>query len=366
MDFSTSEDQEALRELARKILETEATHDRLKQVEAGESRIDRDLWGALAEANLLGVAVPEADGGSGLGLPELGIVLEEIGRTVAPVPALPTLVMGALPLAGFGSDTQRAQWLPDVLGGSRLLTAALTETGSSRTVARHDGSGWRLTGDRPLVPAGMAAHRILVPAHTGEGELGLFWVDPATEGVELEPVEVVSRERWANLALRNARVPDGEVLGDPRGGAAIRDWIVERATLGICALALGVSSRALEMTAKYTSERKQFDRPIGSFQAVHTRAGDAYVDLQCLKLSYWRALHVLQHGGEVGDALAIAKYWAAVASARITYAAQHLHGGIGVDTDYPLHRYYLHATQLGIQLGSASEQLGRMGAELAA
>jgi alkylation response protein AidB-like acyl-CoA dehydrogenase len=120
------------------------------------------------------------------------------------------------------------------------------------------------------------------------------------------------------------------------------------------------------MTARYTSERKQFDRPIGSFQAVHTRAGDAYVDLQCQKLTYWRALHVLEHGDPVGDVLAIAKYWASLGSARITYAAQHLHGGIGVDTDYPLHRYYLWATQLGIQLGSASQQLARMGADLAA
>jgi alkylation response protein AidB-like acyl-CoA dehydrogenase len=365
MDFSYSEDQQSLRELARKILEGESTHERLVAVEDTDERVDRDLWRELAKANLLGVPIAEDYGGSGLGISDVCILLEEVGRVAAAVPAYPTLVLGALPVGEFGSEEQRKKLLPRVVAGEIILSASLTEQGAVTTTARHDGTGWRVSGQRPLVPAAHVAHRILVPAHTEEDGLGVFLVDPATDGVEIVTVESISKERLSTLSLRNVRVPEGEVLGDPKRGAEIVAWITERATLALCALALGGSDRALEMTASYTSERRQFDRPVGSFQAVHQRAGDAYVDLQAMKLTYWRAMHLLEHGEEVADALAVAKYWAAEGSARITYAAQHLHGGIGVDTDYPLHRYYLWAAQLGIQLGSASEQIAALGTRLA-
>jgi 3-oxocholest-4-en-26-oyl-CoA dehydrogenase beta subunit len=129
---------------------------------------------------------------------------------------------------------------------------------------------------------------------------------------------------------------------------------------------VGVAERALQITARYVTERKQFDRPVGSFQAVHTRAGDAYIDLQAMRLTTWRALHLLEQGEEAADELAIAKFWASEGGAHITYAAQHLHGGIGVDIDYPVHRYYLWATQIGGHLGTGSAQLAKVGARLAA
>ena len=127
-----------------------------------------------------------------------------------------------------------------------------------------------------------------------------------------------------------------------------------------------MAERALQITARYVTERKQFDRPVGSFQAVHTRAGDAYIDLQAMRLTTWRALHLVEQGEDATDELAIAKFWASEGGARITYAAQHLHGGIGVDIDYPVHRYYLWATQIGGHLGTGSAQLAKLGARIAA
>ena len=361
MDFSYSEDQQALRELARKILEERATHDRLKEIRKTPERADLELWRELAKSNLLGVAIPEAFGGTGTGLAELVILLEEIGRAVAPLPVLPTLVEGALPLASFGSEAQKKRWLPAVASGDAILTAALAEGPGAGVVAQPDGAGFRLTGRRPLVHAAHLAQAILVPAQLG-GRSALFLLDPKATGVTLERAETTDEQIRPHLALASA---PAEPLGDVARGAEALRFTTDRSLLGLCALQVGVAERALQITARYVTERKQFDRPIGSFQAVHTRAADAYVDLQAMRLTTWRALHLLEHGEDATDELAIAKFWACEGGARITYAAQHLHGGIGVDVDYPIHRYYLWARQIGLHLGTGSAQLAALGERLA-
>jgi alkylation response protein AidB-like acyl-CoA dehydrogenase len=353
MDFSYSEDQQALRELARKILEERATHDRLKEVKKSAERVDLELWRELAKSNLLGVAIPETFGGTGTGLPELVILLEEIGRAVAPLPVLATLVEGALAISAFGSDAQKKRWLPAVAAGDAILTAALADGPGATVAAEKDGTGYRLTGRRPLVHAAHLAQCILVPAKLA-GRDALFLVDPQAAGVSLERAETTDEQIRPHLALANA---PAEPLGDVA---------LDRSLLGLCAMQVGVAERALQITARYVAERKQFDRPVGSFQAVHTRAGDAYVDLQAMRLTTWRALHLLEQGEDATDELAIAKFWASEGGARITYAAQHLHGGIGVDIDYPVHRYYLWARQIGIHLGTGTAQLAKIGERLAA
>lgn len=371
MDFSYSEDQEALRELARKILEEQVTHDRLKQVEATDEHVDRQVWSELAKANLLGVPFPEAHGGSGMTLPELAILLEEVGRAVAPVPLHAAVVLAGLPIAHFGSDEQKQRFLPALISGDILLSGALTEPGAEdpqgpQATARRDGDAWVLTGTKGLAPYAHVADRVLVAARV-EGGLGIFLVDPSAAGVTGRPVGVTNHEPHSMLELEEARVPAVDVLGEPGAqGREIARWVTERAILSQCCLALGVADRALEMTAEYTRERKQFDRPIGSFQAVHQRAGDSYIDVIAMRLSMLRALHLVEAGEDARDALAVAKYWSAEAGNRVTYAAQHLHGGIGLDVDYPLHRYFLWARQLSQTLGGATRQLVEIGELLAA
>jgi alkylation response protein AidB-like acyl-CoA dehydrogenase len=365
MDFSYTEDEQALRELARKILADHVTQDRLREVEKSDDRIDRRTWSALAEANLLGAALPEQYGGSDMGLSALAILLEEIGRAVAPVPAFATLVLGALPVAEFGSQEQKQRLLPGVTSGDVILTASLVETGDSATSARRDGAGWRLEGVRPFVPAARIAHRVLVPARQESGRLGVFLVDPHTEGVSLEPQETTNREIHCLIRLASVRVPENDLLGSPDRGEEILGWTRDRALLAQCAMQLGVADRALRITAAYTAERKQFGRPVASFQAVHTRAADAFIDVEAMRLTLQRALHLLAQGEPAAESLAIAKYFACEGGARVTYAAQHLHGGIGVDLDYSLHRYTLWARQIGIYLGSGGSQLARLGEMLA-
>lgn len=370
MDFSFSAEQEALRELARTIFTDHLTHERLRAIEQGGEWLDRQVWAQLAAAQLLGVALPDDVGGSGLGFVELCLLLEEAGRAVAPVPLWPTLVLGAAPLELFGSPAQRARWLPGVAAGDVVLTAALVENGWDDPAvitarATRDGGRWRLDGIKTCVPAADLAARILVPARTGDGASGVFLVDPQTTGVTLERQTATNREPQFQLTLSGVAVAADDVLGEPDGGGAIVDWTLQRAITGLCAMAAGVADRALRMTAEYTTNRKQFGKPLATFQAVAQRAADAFIWVEGMRWTMWQAAWRLSQGQPAHDDVAVAKYWAGEGGHFTTYAAQHLHGGIGLDMDYPLHRYFVWAKQLDLSLGCASHHLARLGAVLA-
>lgn len=371
MDFAFTPEQEALRDLARRILGDLATHERLKAIEREDDWFDRALWAALAEAKLLGIAVPEAHGGSGLGLVELCLLLEQVGAHVACVPAWPALVLGGLPLARFGSPTQRARWLPALAAGEAVLTAALEEFPAEepqapQVTARRDGPVWRLEGVKQCVPAAHLAQRILVPARTDAERCGVFLLDPAATGVTIERQVATNREPLARLTLAGARVVAEDVLGDPRNGEPVVAWLVERALVGLCALELGVVEAAIRLTARYTAQRRQFDRPIATFQAVQQRVADAWIGQEAIRLTTWQAAWRLDEELPATEEVLIAKVWAAEAGHHAVYAAQHLHGGVGVDVDYPLHRYYLWSRAIELTLGSGARRLADLGQHLAA
>jgi alkylation response protein AidB-like acyl-CoA dehydrogenase len=370
VDFGLSEEQEATRDLARQILEDRVTHERLKEVEAGGDGFDRDTWSELAKAGLLGIALPEDAGGAGLGFVALCQLLEQVGATVAPVPVLPSIVLGALPVAEFGRAEQQQALLPGAVSGDLVLTAALVEEGADparpTTTATPDDDGWRIDGVKTCVPAGLIADRILVPAATDDGTVVVFVVDAGGEGVTRERQDTTSGIPEARLTLSGVRVGGDDVLGDAASGAVIVEWIVDRANAALCAIATGVCERALQMTAEYTKTREQFERPIATFQAVGQRAADAYIDTEAVRLTALQAAWRLEEGLPAAAEVAIAKFWAADGGQRVVHAAQHLHGGIGVDRDYPLHRYFLWAKHLELTLGGATPQLLKLGALLAA
>lgn len=370
MDFSFTDEQQAIAALAKQILTDGATPERLRQLErSGGHRFDRDLWRRLAEAGLVGIAVPEAHGGGGLGFVELMLVLEQIGRTTAPVPYLETAVLGALAVAEFGSAAQRASTLPGVVSGETILTAALVEGESDSlaptTTARRAGSDWVLAGSKLCVPAAQIAHRVLVPAATGPDTVGVFLVDPAAPGVVVTSLETTSGQPEARVDLQDVRVGAAAVLGDPTEGRRIVAWMVERAHAALAAVALGCCEEALRLTSEYVKTRKQFDQPIAMFQSVAHRTANAYIDTEGIRLTVWQAASRLASDGSAPAEVALAKFWGAEAGHRIVHAAQHLHGGIGVDLDYPLHRYFLYARQLELTLGGATAQLRTIGRWLA-
>lgn len=373
MDFNFTEEQIALRDLAREILEAEVTPEHLKKIEQGSDWYSAQLWSKFADANLLGLGIPEELSGMGFGIVELCLLLQEVGRAVAPIPVLPTLVLGALPIARFGTEAQKKRFLPSVATGKTLLSAALVDADSGdirapASRARHDGSGWRLDGRKRFVSGANRAERILVPAVTDAG-LGLFLLDPNSDGVALSGGKTSTHEPIFEVTLSGARVADDDLLGgqvaDPAAGASQLAWLYDCALVAISATQIGVCERALEITTQYVSERQQFNAPIGSFPAVQHRSADCYIDITSLRWITWRAAWKLASDLDSSRDASIAKFFAAEAGARVGTAVQHLHGGMGADRDYPIHRYFLWSKSLELNLGSAMPQLATLGRDMA-
>ena len=370
MDFTLTDEQEAIRDLAARILGEQLPPERLRALEEAGTWVAEDVWAALAKAELLGICLPEVDGGAGYGITEACLVAEQIGRTVAPVPYLWTIVAAALPIATFGSADQRARFLPGVIDGSIRLTAALHEPGEVQvptvptTQATRDGDGWRIDGEKVVVADAAAAAAILVPARTAETTSAVFLVDPAAPGVELVQETAVTGEPQWTVFLRGVELRDADLLGAADQGAEVVGWTTDRLIAAICATQTGVCEEAVAITARYVTTREQFGTKLGTFQAVGHRIADAYIDTEGIRLTSLQAIYRLDAGDDAQDELMVAKYWAAEGAQRVVHAAQHLHGGIGVDLDYPIHRYFRWAKVLELTLGGAAPSLRRLGASL--
>jgi alkylation response protein AidB-like acyl-CoA dehydrogenase len=385
MDFTYSEEQEAVRELAGRIFDERATHERLKELEtnaAEEGPIDRDLWRELAGAGLIGIHLSEEVGGAGLDFVAACLVVEAAGRTAAYVPVVETMVYGALPIALFGTETQQKEWLSGVCSGETILTAALAELAgevilpgganpATTATEQADGS-WVLQGTKACVPAALVADAILVPATRVHADgspagCGVFIVPSDSAGLSFIRQTTTTGRPEAIMELAGVKVrPEGLLGGDGVDGAAIVTSLSEHAITALCVLEAGACAAALALTAEYTKTRVQFEKPIATFQAVGQRAADAYVDTEAIRLTAWQAASRLAAGLPAASEVAVAKFWAADGGQRVVHAAAHLHGGVGVDRDYPLHRFFLLTRQIELTLGGANESLRRLGRMLAA
>lgn len=349
MDFELSEEQAAVAELAGRILADRCTPEALRAHEASGEPMLADEWARLAEAGLLGVALPEPVGGGGCGLVEAALVAEQVGRHVAPVPYAATQA-AALLLASLGGHDDL---LRGVVEGSVVLAGAHAP---ASVAAGADGT---LTGGVAAVPWAGQAARLVVVATDPDGSPSVHLADPAAGGVSLT-------DERAMGGLPHATV---ELAGAPAtrlGGAEAAARAEQLAVVLSCATVAGVCEGALRITAGYVSQREQFGVRIGTFQAVAHRMADAYIDTQGVRLTMLQAAWRLAEGVPAAEEVHIAKYWAAEGSHRVVHAAQHLHGGIGMDTSYPIHRYYRWAKVHEQQLGGATDHLRRLGALLAA
>ncbi|WP_419925111.1 acyl-CoA dehydrogenase family protein [Candidatus Poriferisocius sp.] len=375
MNFDFSESQEAVAALAAQVFSGSSGGDRVAEVERTADRFDQELWAALAGTDLLGVNIGADHGGLGLGMIETALVLREQGRWVAPVPLWPTLVLGAMPIAEFGSPTLRDRWLGPVASGQAVLTGAFSEWGAddpfspSVTALRCDDGTWLLDGSKPSVPAAGVADAAVVPARVAGdgGSLAVFVVDLDSDGVEVVLSETTNQELHGELALQSVVVGDDARL-DGADGRSIVEWTLVRAQVAVAAVALGCCEEATAMAASYTSEREQFGRPLSTNQGVAMRAADCYIDTECMRATLLQAAWLIDQGrsrAEIADAAAVAKWWSADAGQRVVHATQHLHGGMGADIDYPVHRYFLWVKQLENTFGGGSRQLAAIGRTLA-
>lgn len=365
MDFSFTEDQNSIRDLVKQVLGDIVTSESLKALSKEGKWFHERAWKQLADSEMLGLAIPEEFGGAGMGLTELCLLLQQVGRTVAPIPALSTLVSAALPLAEFGTPEQKGRFLGGIAQGRTIIAAALVDLGSRdpmkpSAVARPEGHGWRVTGRFSNVAYADLADRIIVPARVDDGAVLVLLVDPKAEGVRLGDQRGTNGEPLWLLELDDVPVSSGDVLGTVDNGEQVLRYLVDRTSLGICAIELGIAEQALFMTARYSGERKQFGVPIGTFQGVTQRVGDAYIDVQAIRSSMWQACWRLDQGLDADKELAVAKFWASEAGARVVAAAQHVHGGMGFDRDYPLYRYFMTSKLLEFTLGGTHENLTRL------
>ncbi|GAA2687733.1 acyl-CoA dehydrogenase family protein [Actinoplanes palleronii] len=332
----------------------------------------RPLWPALAEAGVLAAALPKHAGGDGHGVIEQCAILVELGRAAATVPYLSSIVAAASTLAHCGTDAQTTEWAAPAARGELLLTtspSALDGTASPTAIAglaaaakpadrfrpaaaagtvrqagpRPGDDRWRLDGEVPTVPAAAEAALILVAVGPD-----VFLVRAGDHGVAVEPQQAEGGPQAGLLTLTGA-------LGDRLPGAAAR--LAAHTTVGACAAQLGVVERALEMTADHARTRIQFGRPIGSFQAVSQRLADAYIDVEALRVALWQAAWSLAEDRPAAAEVATAGFWAAEAGHRVLHTAVHVHGGVGLDLDYPLHRYFLAAKHHEFLLGGPTGQL---------
>lgn len=340
MDFSFTDDQLAARDLAAQVL---------ADVEPQGTGFDAALWQRLGEAGLLGLALPEADGGAGYGVTELALVCEEAGRRVARVP-LAVSIGAAAAVARYGDADLQARLLPGLVSGTDVLTAAWAEpfcVDPLRPRTRLEGG--LLHGEKTAVPLAREATAVLVPAMGSDG-----LVLAVVQGGTLLDEETTSGEPAATLVLDG--VAPLAVL--PAEAAVLaHQWT----TVALGATQVGIASEALRRAADHTSTREQFGRPLATFQAVAVRLGNAYIDVEALRSVTWQAAYRIDAGLPAAEEVATAAFWAAEAGERVATSAVHLHGGLGVDTDYPLHRWFLASKQVELALGGASRQLELLG-----
>jgi alkylation response protein AidB-like acyl-CoA dehydrogenase len=361
MDFSTPEAANDLGGLTRSIVDTVCTPDRQRELDQLDERFDRELWTKLATADVLSTAAPEALGGGGFGVLEEIAVLVALGRQIAAVPYLESVVLAAGALAKFGPEALQRDWGTPAVEGGKILTVALdAEMGQGPVQAQTVGDGYRLTGTKALVGYGPVADAYLVPAESESGTR-VFLVAAGDPGVSVTSLDTTGHGSVGHLELQGADVAADRIVGD----ADVVAWLTTVGTLGRSAFQLGVLERALELTAEYAREREQFDRPIGSFQAVGQRLADGYIDIKGLRLTLTQAAWRLSEDLPADLEVATAAFWAAEAGHRVAHTTVHVHGGVGIDVDHPVHRYFLAAKQTEFAVGGATGQLLRIGRELA-
>ncbi|MBA2945339.1 acyl-CoA dehydrogenase family protein [Streptomyces himalayensis] len=373
MDFTFTEEQQAAAEAAKAVF-AGVTPDGVPSPALTPGPVaqdfDRALWTRLADSDLLSLLVGPEYGGAGLDAIALCLVLRESAKVLARVPLLESSA-AAYAVHTYGGEELKRDILPPAARGDLVLTVAANgRTGHDpaelAVAARRDGDAWVLDGVQTAVPWAHGADLIMVPAHTGDGRTMLALVPRAHEGISLYEQISTSGERLGEVRLDSVRINAHDVI-EAEGAW---EWLRNLLATGTCALALGLGEGVLAMTSTYTGKREQFGFPIATFQAVAVQAADRYIDLRAMEATLWQAAWRISTaaGGALpasGD-VAVAKIWASDGVRRVVQTAQHLHGGFGADTDYPLHRYHAWAKHLELSLGPAAAHEEALGDLLAA
>jgi alkylation response protein AidB-like acyl-CoA dehydrogenase len=361
MNFSFSEDQVLLRNSVRAALDEQCTPAHVRAMADDARGYSETLWSEMAKLGWLGLPFAEEQGGAGLGLVELALVLEEMGRAAYPGPYFASVVLGGLGIQLGGNAAQKERWLPAIASGQARASAALLEDAldwdpaSTTATAAKTGDGWRLSGLKRFVPWAHVADVVLVPARASEG-VSLFLVDPRAAGVTLTPmIGIDLSNRWSEMRLDGVSVPADALVGRAGDAGGVLDALLRRAAVGASAEMLGAARRCLDMSVGYVKVREQFGQLIGSFQAIRHRCAEMLVEAEnCHSAVYYAAWALTAGAGDAAAAASICKSYVSEAARKVCGDAIQVHGGIGFTWEYDLHLYFKRAKALEPLYGDAA------------
>lgn len=354
LDLDFTDEQQMLREMLRGLLGQYASNEQVRALEDDPIGYSTELWTQLRELDLLGLLLPAEYGGSEMSMLEGVIVHEELGRALAPTPHLVSCVMSAGALVRAGSDSQRSEWLPRIATGEVIVTPAWLEPENSfgprgvQLRAEPDGDGFTLSGTKQHVYFGAAADRLVVLARTGDADtdVDLFLVDPSAAGVTLTQKMSISSDTQYRVDLDGVRVGAQDRIGDAGTGWSTWERVMDEAMVLAAAQANGGCEHALDITVQYSKDREQFDKPLGSFQALAHNMADAKTALDGAKLLTYEAAWAHSQGHSLAKLAPMAKSYACTSFRDTTAMAQQIFGGVGFTLEYEIQLYFRRAKQL--------------------
>ncbi len=362
MDFALSEEQEMLKKMARDFLADKCPKTLVREMQKDEVGYSPELWQEMVGLGWMGLALPESYGGSGMGFLELAVLLEEMGRACLPGPFFPTVVLGALPILDIGTEAQKEAYLPKIAGGEAIFTLAQIEPdagldAASITVrATADKDAYIISGAKLFVPDAHIVDYLLCVARTGEptkteDNVTIFLVDAKSMGISHTLLKTIAGDKLCEVVFDQVRVPKENILGELGKGWRNVQRIMERAVVAKCCEMVGNMQQVLEMTVDYAKERMQFNRPIGSFQAIQHHCANMATDVDASWFSTYQAAWMLSEGLPSTKEVAIARGITTEASRRVLALAHQIHGAIGLTEDHDLPIYSKRAKAAELAFG---------------
>jgi alkylation response protein AidB-like acyl-CoA dehydrogenase len=351
MDFSFAEEQDMLRISARDFLVKECPKARVRELGEDERGHDLQVWRHMAELGWMGLILPEEYGGTAGSFMDLVILMEEMGRNILPGPFFSTVALCALPLLEYGSSDQKARFLPQITRGEAIWTFALAESSGKYKASEVglravlSGKDYVLEGDKLFVTDAHIADYILVVGRIGERKrpedgITLFVVDASAPNLRMEAIPTIGGDRQCKVGFDGVTVPENNILGEVGAGWDIADFILQRAAVLKSAEMSGACQAVLDMTSSYAKERIQFDRPIGSFQAIQHKLADMLIDVEAVQYLLYQAAWGIDVGSPSPWQISAAKAKANEAYQRVCIEAIAAHGAIGYTMDHDIGLYY--------------------------
>jgi len=365
MDLALSEEQEMVKKMARDFLTDKLPKAVVKEMEESELGYSPDLWKEMTELGWVGLVLPDKYGGSGMSFLDLAVLLEEMGKACLPGPYFSTVVLGGLPIIDTGTEEQKQEYLPKIASGEIIFTLALTESSARydanaiEVKATADKDAYILNGTKLFVPDAHVANYMLVVARTdekakAEDGITIFIVDTKSPGISHTVLKTIANDKLCEVVFNQVSVPKENILGQLNQGWSEVQKIVQRAAVAKCCEIVGCVQQALDMTIDYAKERKQFGRPIGSFQIIQHYCVDMATDVDGARLSTYQAACMINDGLPCAQEVAVAKAWASEVSQRIMSLAHQIHGAIGYSIDHDLQYYTRRAKAAEVTFGDAS------------